>query len=520
MSDLPFGFTPEPGDDEGADRDPVPGGPGDPANPFAALFGGSPARPRRGVRSGSASCCRTRAARSTGTWPGTSRGRPRVRGRRPDAERRERKEVEEAVRLADLWLDAATALPAGGGTGAGLEPRRVGRADAAGVAGAGRPGRGQVGRRDGAWRCPRRCRPMAGPLLGMMRQLGGAMFGAQVGPGARRAGRRGGRLRRRRPAARPGRPAALLPANVDGVRRGPRRPADEVRLYLALREAAYQRLFAHVPWLRAAALRRGRGVRARASPSTPAGSRKPSASSTPATPRRCRRRCRRACSSRRTPPRRRRRWPGWRRCSRSSRAGSTRSCTRRREPRCRRRGALRETVRRRRADRRPGRADLRHAGRPGAAAAPAAGGGAAVGAAGGRARHRGPRRRLGAPRPAADRRRPRRPGRLRHRERRSTCRRAGRHRRAAEPDSRRRGPERRRSRADDAGATADHVDAARRRRAGRCPRGRRRRASRSRCAAAYLDYLAAHPDAMCAACVPAHLTASALVLDPARRGCC
>jgi putative hydrolase len=28
-------------------------------------------------------------------------------------------------------------------------------------------------------------------------------------------------------------------------------PADQVRLYLALREAAHQRLFAHVPWLRA-----------------------------------------------------------------------------------------------------------------------------------------------------------------------------------------------------------------------------------------------------------------------------
>ena len=41
-----------------------------------------------------------------------------------------------------------------------------------------------------------------------------------------------------------------MPTNVAGVRRGARRPQDDVLLYLALREAAHQRLFAHVPWLR------------------------------------------------------------------------------------------------------------------------------------------------------------------------------------------------------------------------------------------------------------------------------
>ena len=45
-------------------------------------------------------------------------------------------------------------------------------------------------------------------------------------------------------------PASLVPQNVAEFAAGLDRPADEVRLFLALREAASQRLFAHVPWLR------------------------------------------------------------------------------------------------------------------------------------------------------------------------------------------------------------------------------------------------------------------------------
>jgi putative hydrolase len=41
-----------------------------------------------------------------------------------------------------------------------------------------------------------------------------------------------------------------VPQNVAEFAAGLDRPADEVRLFLALREAASQRLFAHVPWLR------------------------------------------------------------------------------------------------------------------------------------------------------------------------------------------------------------------------------------------------------------------------------
>ena len=88
------------------------------------------------------------------------------------------------------------------------------------------------------------------PLAGIMTQVGGLMFGAQVGQGL-------GALAREVVAATdvgiplgPDGVAALVPENVAAFGDGLERPVDEVRLYLALREAAHQRLFAHVPWLR------------------------------------------------------------------------------------------------------------------------------------------------------------------------------------------------------------------------------------------------------------------------------
>jgi putative hydrolase len=90
----------------------------------------------------------------------------------------------------------------------------------------------------------------ANPLTGIMNQIGGVMFGAQVGQGL------GGLAHEVVSATDIGIPlgpngvAALVPQNVADFGGGLERPADEVRLYLALREAAHQRLFGHVPWLR------------------------------------------------------------------------------------------------------------------------------------------------------------------------------------------------------------------------------------------------------------------------------
>jgi putative hydrolase len=90
-----------------------------------------------------------------------------------------------------------------------------------------------------------------GGLSAMMRQIGGAMIGSQTGTAV-------GELAREvvgssdigLPLGAAG-TAALLPAGVAEFGQGLSVEAGEVRLFLALREAAHQRLFAHVPWLRA-----------------------------------------------------------------------------------------------------------------------------------------------------------------------------------------------------------------------------------------------------------------------------
>ena len=92
---------------------------------------------------------------------------------------------------------------------------------------------------------------MAGPLMGMLSKAGGAMFGTQIGQAL------GGLAGEVLTASDIGLPlgpsgkAALVPANVRVFSEGLDVSDEDVVLYLALREAAHQRLFAHVPWLRA-----------------------------------------------------------------------------------------------------------------------------------------------------------------------------------------------------------------------------------------------------------------------------
>jgi putative hydrolase len=84
----------------------------------------------------------------------------------------------------------------------------------------------------------------------MMRSMGGAMFGTQIGQAVGvLAGEVVGSTDVGLPLGPAGK-AALLPANVEAFGKDLGVPQEEVRLYLALREAAHQRLFAHVPWLR------------------------------------------------------------------------------------------------------------------------------------------------------------------------------------------------------------------------------------------------------------------------------
>jgi putative hydrolase len=97
---------------------------------------------------------------------------------------------------------------------------------------------------------PEEAKAMAGPLMGILQQAGGAMFGTQVGQAL------GGLAGEVLTASDIGLPlgpegqAALVPENVAAFAEGLDVGIDDVLLYLALREAAHQRLFAHVPWLR------------------------------------------------------------------------------------------------------------------------------------------------------------------------------------------------------------------------------------------------------------------------------
>ncbi|HVN12407.1 MAG TPA: zinc-dependent metalloprotease [Kineosporiaceae bacterium] len=165
----------------------------------------------------------------------------------------EQRQVAEALRTADLWLDRVTELPS-----ATARSEAWSRADwvektlptwkgvvepiASSVA--------EAMTSAMAAQAPEEMRAMLGGALPMVRRMGGAFFGAQLGQAL-------GALAREvvgagdtgLPLLPPGR-AALLPANVAAFGEGLGLDADEVRLYLALREAAHARLIAGVPWLR------------------------------------------------------------------------------------------------------------------------------------------------------------------------------------------------------------------------------------------------------------------------------
>ena len=95
---------------------------------------------------------------------------------------------------------------------------------------------------------------MLGPLLGMVQQLSSVAFSNQLGNSL------AGLAREVVSASDIGIPltddvvVAMVPSNAQQFGEGLEVADDDVRLYLALRECAHQRLFAHVPWLRARAI--------------------------------------------------------------------------------------------------------------------------------------------------------------------------------------------------------------------------------------------------------------------------
>ena len=90
-----------------------------------------------------------------------------------------------------------------------------------------------------------------GGLGGMMRRIGGMMVGSQTGAAVSALAREVVSSTEVGLPLGPEGTAALLPAGVAAFGEGLSVDPDQVRLFLALREAAHHRLFAHVPWLRA-----------------------------------------------------------------------------------------------------------------------------------------------------------------------------------------------------------------------------------------------------------------------------
>ena len=175
------------------------------------------------------------------------------------------RQVAEAMSVAELWLDAVTDLPPSGGPVRALsrsewveqtlpawrtltEPVASSLSNALSDALAGTfpeelgdqapaiPGLGLLG--------------AGGDRTQLIRQLGSAVFGMQVGQAAGTLSREVFGLTDiglplvREPST------ALVPSNVDAFAAGLDAPVEEVRLFLALREAALARLFTQVGWLR------------------------------------------------------------------------------------------------------------------------------------------------------------------------------------------------------------------------------------------------------------------------------
>lgn len=256
MSDTPFGFGPGSGGPGGSG--------GNPEDPFGLGALGDPAQ-------------LAAAFQQLGqmlSWTGgpvnwdlaRDAARAAVAGSDPSPSFGDRALVDSALRLADLWLDDVTTLPAAGSRSeswsraewvertlpvwkALVEP--VAERVIAAMKAAMESANGEGG--EGLAQLQALGLPGigAGQLSGMIASMSASMFGAQVGQAlGGLAAEVVGSTDVGVPLAEPGR-AALLPSGVAAFGKGLDLPEEDVRVYLALREAAHQRLFASAPWLRA-----------------------------------------------------------------------------------------------------------------------------------------------------------------------------------------------------------------------------------------------------------------------------
>jgi putative hydrolase len=253
MSDVPFGFRSEDDDENSPAGRPDGGGgaSGDPLSQlFAAMGPGGAGMPELGQMLQHLGQLLSWSGGPV-NWDLANQSARQVvaAGGDRSVSSAERRDVEDAFRLADTWLNEATDFPATGGS-----PRTWSRAE-------------WVEGTQQAWRAlvdpvaarvseamnkalPQEMAQAAGPLVGMMQQLGVSMWGAQVGQSiGKLAGEVLGSTDVGLPLA-AGHPV-LVPMNVRAFGEGLGLEERDVFLYLAMRELAHLRLYAHAPWLRA-----------------------------------------------------------------------------------------------------------------------------------------------------------------------------------------------------------------------------------------------------------------------------
>jgi putative hydrolase len=169
----------------------------------------------------------------------------------PSAGAAQKREVNEALRLAEMWLDPVTDLEGTGLPGAAWSRaewveatmdtwQRLTEPVAVSISAALSQALTE--------QMPEEMKTMMGSAAPMLQNMGGSLFGVQLGQAVGALAREvvsstdiGIPLASQR--------MALLPANVAAFGEGLDVPAQEIRLFLAVREAAHVRLFARVPWL-------------------------------------------------------------------------------------------------------------------------------------------------------------------------------------------------------------------------------------------------------------------------------
>ncbi|ALG85545.1 zinc-dependent metalloprotease [Gordonia phthalatica] len=263
MNDLPFGFSSSDDrdkDDQNSGKNSGAGNSGgnDPANPFGfALGDGGAVDPSQlgqlfsqlgnmfsGMGSGMA---------SGGSGPvnydvAANLARQQIGDFTPMLDK-EHQAVADAVRLAEVWLDEQTTLPAGISTTAAWTPVDW------------------LENTMPTWRTlcdpiaeqmaktvdmglPEEAKAFAGPMMAMIGQLSGTMYGTQLGQGL---GQLAGGVLTSTDIGLPlagDRVGVLLPEAIAKFAEGLDLPAQEIVVFLAAREAAHVRLFTHVPWLK------------------------------------------------------------------------------------------------------------------------------------------------------------------------------------------------------------------------------------------------------------------------------